>query len=68
MYALVIRAFSDEAWIEPSPAWSAKHAGTLEDIAYGYGYLHKLDNSRIRFQYRQWYTGKVWDEFWLMRD
>lgn len=60
-------AFSDEAWVEPSPVWSAKHIGTFEDVAYGYGYLHKLDNNRMRFQYRKWDTGKVWDEIWIER-
>jgi hypothetical protein len=31
------------------------------------GYLHKLDNNRMRFQYRKWDTGKVWDEIWIER-
>jgi hypothetical protein len=35
------RAFSDEAWVEPSPVWSAKHIGTFEDVAYGYGSLYQ---------------------------
>lgn len=35
------RAFSDEAWVEPSPVWSAKHTGTFEDVAYGYGSLYQ---------------------------
>lgn len=63
-----IRALSDETWVHPAPVWSAVRTGTVEDLAYGYGYLHKLNNSQIHFQYRQWYTGEVWDEIWLIRE
>lgn len=61
-------AMSDEAFVQPPPSWSAARIGTVEDVAYGYGYLHKLDAKSLYFQFRKWDTGDVFDDFWLVKD